>query len=306
MRTALRFALISIAGLVVVTTPLAAQDSRANLLVTPQWLAQHVHDQNIVLLQIGDKAEYDKAHIVGARFIDLHDLVDMRNPTTGLTMELPSDDTLRARLSRFGISDNSRIIVYYGKDWVSPSTRVILTLDYAGLGRATSLLDGGMGGWTRAGNTTTADVTADKMGALSPLKTKQTVVNADFVRDNIGKPGFAVVDGRAAVFYDGVQEGGPPDAHKKGHIKGALSVPFTSIANDSLEFKSADDLSALFRNAGVKPGDTIIGYCHIGQQATAMLFAARTLGYKVFLYDGSFEDWARRGWPVEVATKGEK
>ena len=43
----------------------------------------------------------------------------------------------------------------------------------------------------------------------------------------------------------------------------------------------------------------MIGYCHIGQQATAMLFAARTLGYRVVLYDGSFEDWSRRGLPID-------
>jgi thiosulfate/3-mercaptopyruvate sulfurtransferase len=48
------------------------------------------------------------------------------------------------------------------------------------------------------------------------------------------------------------------------------------------------------------PGDTVIAYCHIGQQATAVLFAARTLGHPVLLYDGSFEDWSRHaGFPVE-------
>jgi thiosulfate/3-mercaptopyruvate sulfurtransferase len=44
----------------------------------------------------------------------------------------------------------------------------------------------------------------------------------------------------------------------------------------------------------------VITYCHIGQQATAVLFAARLLGHPVLLYDGSFEDWSRRdGWPVD-------
>jgi thiosulfate/3-mercaptopyruvate sulfurtransferase len=49
----------------------------------------------------------------------------------------------------------------------------------------------------------------------------------------------------------------------------------------------------------VKPADTVIAYCHIGQQATATIFAARTAGYKVMLYDGSFEDWSKRNLPVE-------
>ena len=66
-----------------------------------------------------------------------------------------------------------------------------------------------------------------------------------------------------------------------------------------MQLKPAADIAAVFTKAGVKPGDTVIGYCHIGQQATAMLFAARSLGYKVVLYDGSFEDWSKRDLPVE-------
>ena len=44
----------------------------------------------------------------------------------------------------------------------------------------------------------------------------------------------------------------------------------------------------------------MIGYCHVGMQTTAMLFAARTLGHKVLLYDGSFQDWYRHPeYPVD-------
>ena len=54
-----------------------------------------------------------------------------------------------------------------------------------------------------------------------------------------------------------------------------------------------DELRALFTAAGVKPGDTVVAYCHIGQQATATIFGARLLGFPVLLYDGSFEEWSR-------------
>ena len=50
----------------------------------------------------------------------------------------------------------------------------------------------------------------------------------------------------------------------------------------------------------------VITYCHIGQQATATLFAARTLGYSVMLYDGSFEDWSRRDLPVDNPSAPKK
>lgn len=282
--------------------PLAAQSPRANLVVSPKWLNEHLSDRNLVILHVGDRPGYDAAHIPNARYITLNQIAAPRGPANSNALELPGVDSLHVALSRLGISDDSRIVVYYGKDWVSHATRVILTLDHAGFGDVTSLLDGGMGAWTREGYKTTADAPAVQSGKLSALKTKTVTVSGEYVRDNIGKPGVAVIDGRAAVFYDGIEEGGPMDAHRRGHIKGALSVPFTEITDDSLAIKSTEQLQALFTKAGVKPGDTIIGYCHIGQQATAMLFGARTLGYKVLLYDGSFEDWARRNWAVEVPS----
>jgi thiosulfate/3-mercaptopyruvate sulfurtransferase len=75
------------------------------------------------------------------------------------------------------------------------------------------------------------------------------------------------------------------------------------VTADDLRLKPRGELEALFRSAGVKPGDTVIGYCHIGQQVTAMLLAARTLGHPVLLYDGSFEDWSRRGGAIETRAR---
>jgi thiosulfate/3-mercaptopyruvate sulfurtransferase len=125
-------------------------------------------------------------------------------------------------------------------------------------------------------------------------------VDADFVRSKLNTPGFAIVDSRNTSFYDGARAGGGPAApHKTGHIAGALSVPFDTLTSAEVELEPAAEIAAAFTRAGVKPGDTVITYCHIGQQATAVLFAARTLGYKVLLYDGSFEDWSRRDLPVD-------
>lgn len=267
--------------------------SRDSLIVDSAWLAKHLHDPDLVLLHIGNKDDYPAKHIPGARFVSLQDISISDHSGNGLMLEMPPAEDLRTRLENLGISDKSRVIVYYGKDWVSPTTRVLFTLDYAGLGERSSLLDGGMDAWIAAGQKTTDVVPDAKKGSLSPLKIKPIVVDADTVKSQLGKSGVSVVDGRNASFYDGVDTGGSHEhAHKTGHIAGAKSVPFTEVVNDQNVWKSPKDLEALFTKAGVKPNDTVIGYCHIGQQATAMLFAARTLGHKVLLYDGSFEDWS--------------
>jgi thiosulfate/3-mercaptopyruvate sulfurtransferase len=75
----------------------------------------------------------------------------------------------------------------------------------------------------------------------------------------------------------------------------------------SERYKSPAEIKALFRAVGAQPGDTIVGYCHIGMQATAMLFAADQSGYPVRLYDGSFQDWSSRAdLPVDDPGKGSK
>lgn len=126
---------------------------RDRLLVSVDWLAAHLHDPALVLLHVGDPAGYAAAHLPGAR------LAALREVSAGpsgpgdfpeLRLEMLPAEELRRRLEALGISDGSRIVVYFGEDWVSPSTRLLFTLDYAGLGANVSLLDGGQPAWVRA------------------------------------------------------------------------------------------------------------------------------------------------------------
>lgn len=300
---------LAVLGVLFAAGARAAVSPRDGLVVDAGWLTQHVSDPDLVLLHVGDKKEYEASHIPGARHVSLRDVSVSDQSATGLILEMPPAEDLRGRLETLGISDSSRVVVYFGKDWISPATRILFTLDYAGLGARASLLDGGMGAWVKKGGKVTAEVPAATKGKLSPLRIKPIVVDAATVRAKLGTSGVSVVDGRSASFYDGADTGGSDEQkHRTGHIRGALSIPFGSIADDSLMLLAPADMAALFSKAGVKEGDTVIGYCHIGQQATAMLFAARTLGHPVLLYDGSFQDWSRHAdYPVDnPAEKGEK
>ena len=283
-----------------------AGDARAQLFVGTEWLAAHLNDPHLVLLHVGDPKDYPAAHIPGARIVSTQDIAVSDRTCAGLLLEMPKADTLHAHLEALGISDDSRIVLYYGKDWISPTTRILLTLAWAGLGDRASILDGGMGAWTGAGHATTADVPAPRAGALSPLRIRDFVVDAEYVRSMIGRSGVSIVDARAPAFYDGTQTGGSAAVpHKTGHITGARSVPFSAVTDDALRFRSTAELADLFSKAGVGPNDVVIGYCHIGQQATMMLTAARLLGHPVLLYDGSFQDWSRLSdAPVETKLSG--
>ncbi|MDQ3171516.1 MAG: rhodanese-like domain-containing protein [Acidobacteriota bacterium] len=290
-----KFRLAVAAAFITIAAPVAAQH---NLLITPAQLAVQMQDATLVLLHVGKKDVYDRAHIPGARFVDYRGGL---HASGDLTLQMLPPDVLRDRLAALGISDSSRVVVYFADAWFTPATRVMLTLHYAGLANV-AFLDGGMDAWKRAGKTVTADPAAQPVGNLAPLKLRPVVIDADAVQAGIGKSGVAIVDARTTAFYDGTQTGGRPGAeHTTGHIRGARSLPFNTLTTAEGLMKPEADLRSLFDAAGIRPGDTVVAYCHIGQQATGVIFAARLLGHKVALYDGSFEDWSRRGLPVEVS-----
>lgn len=261
------------------------------LLVDTAWLDQHLNDRDLVILHVGAAPEYDAGHITGARRVSEEDLSlphDMSKMSTELMLELPPFDVLRTRVAALGISDNSRIIVYAGKSTpLQSATRIVFTLDYLGLGNGTSLLNGGVNAWTRGGKSTVTQTATVTPGTLTMKAPQPVVADAAYVKSVGTRPNEQLVDARAAVFYRGLEAsmGG-----EKGHIPGALSIPFSELT-DNNQMIDRDRIAAIFQTAGIKPGSTIVAYCHVGQQATAVIFASRLLGHPVRLYDGSFQDW---------------
>src|SRR4051812_29162749 len=143
---------------------LPADPAAVPLVVSPAWLAAHVDDPKLVLLHVGEEAGDGKAHIAGARRVELGDIAVGTKHGDLPHLELPPAEDLRHRLEALGISNDSKVVVYFGEDWVSPATRVVLTLDAAGLGAHAGLLDGGMPAWQRAGHAVTAAVSPARTG----------------------------------------------------------------------------------------------------------------------------------------------
>ncbi len=277
----------------------AAQIKGTDLLVTPAWLNGHLKDPDLVILHVGERPRYAEAHIAGARFVELS-AVDGTRGAQGehLVLEMPEPADLRTRLEQLGISDDSRIVVVQAQEYFSPSTRVMFTLRYAGLGNRVSWLDGGLAGWTDAGFPVTAQVPEVKPGRITKAADPSLIVDHAFVQ-GLSKGGGRVrlIDAREPMFFEGPSHG----TMKAGHIPGAANLPFNSLAGDDQKLLPKAELERRFRAAGVEPGDTVVAYCHFGQQATMVLFAATVLGHPVKLYDGSMDDWGKRKLPTEGA-----
>ena len=281
------------------TLPVAAQRApapRDRLVVSTGWLADHLRDPDLVLLQVGDSADFIRAHIPGARPVSLAQISagmssDM-NMDHGLMLEMLPVDSLHIRLADLGLSNRSHVIAYFATDRISATTRVLYTLAYAGLGSSSALLDGGLPGWLRTGHPVESGPAKPvRTGSVTTRAQPSLVVSAEWVKAHASQPGIALLDARAVEFYNGSKQ---DDGPRRGHIPGAQSLPFEDLYDSTGALRPAAELDARFRAAGVQPGDTVVAYCHIGQRATAVLLAAETLGYPVRLYDGSFQEWGRR------------
>jgi thiosulfate/3-mercaptopyruvate sulfurtransferase len=258
---------------------------RSTMLVTASWLAQHIHDPNLVILAVGDPQQYAAAHIPGSVLVELREI-----STRGdLTLQLPPMADLAEAFAKKGVNDDSRVVLYMTKDGTSQTARVYLTLDAMGLGRRTSILDGGMGAWQAEHQPVTTDAPAIKPGKITPCEQKDVIASFDFVRTHLRQPGVDLIDARDPQYYSGAT----PSRNRAGHIPGAASIPYTSVVDEQLKLKPVEALRQQYAGAGVKQGDEVVAYCHIGQQASMIYFVARYLGYDARLYDGSWEEWAK-------------
>lgn len=257
-------------------------------IVTVEWLSQHMGDKNLVLLHAGwTRGGYKSEHIPNARFLWLRGLaVD----TPDLSTQLPPPNEAEAMLRDLGITNRSRIVVYFEGQSVTMTARMILTMDYLGLADQVSYLDGGLEEWKRQGHSVTKELPKFAKGTFSAHVHPEFVADAEWIQNNLNKDDVTIIDARSTRFYEG-NGGGMPRA---GHIPGAVNIPFTSVADSLNLLLPRETLKEMFLKAGVKPGNKVVTYCHVGQQASLLYFVARYLGYDARLYDGSFEDWSSR------------
>jgi thiosulfate/3-mercaptopyruvate sulfurtransferase len=289
LRNALATALLLTAG------TLSAQGKAS--IVSGDWLAQRLNDPSVVVLHMAhDDNDYRGAHIPGAREMRYSWITTMRD---SIGTEFPAADSLRAVFERLGVSDNSHVVIYNSGNGMAPmSSRVFLSLDYLGH-RNISLLDGGFAKWRAAGRPVNGDAVHAARGRITtPLR--EVTVDAAWIIANTGKKGVAFIDTRTDGEYLGTNERG--GLRSLGHVAGARQLEWQQLFSnaDENQFLDMAALKKLYDDRSA-PGDTIVTYCLVGYRASMTYFAARVLGLPVKIYDGSYQDWARRALPV---TKG--
>lgn len=287
---------VVLASLLVLPSAAVLAQESAPSFITPAGLAASLHRPELVVLHVGEAEGYAAGHINGARHVELAMLTAATRP--GLQNEMPAAADLERSLEALGIGDGSRVVVYFAKDdlaQVAQAARVAFTLDYAGIGERTAILDGGLPAWRRAGLATTTDVPTVTPGSLTVRPDATKLADLAWMRGHAATT--QLIDARPAPFYTGADDRNG-ELKRPGHIPGAVNLPYGSFFNEDKTLKSKAALERMLADAGITKGAQVVTYCHSGVQASVPYVVARMLGYDVRVYDGSFQEWSASDAPV--------
>lgn len=265
---------------------------QTSLLVSAEWLLDHFNDPGLVIFHVGGKKSFESAHIPGAQYLSLRELMVMED-ASGLLHEIPPAEQVTDHLNELGVTDSSVIVLYHEEEGLLPSTsRIFMTLDVLGIGKSVAILNGGFQQWNSLDNTPQEKPAISKPANLTAHPKDDILVDTKWLTENFSRPGIFVIDARPEDHYLG--QSNPHDFPREGHIKDSFNIPFYSLVKEEAPhlFKEPAELQAIFTDIGIQDSSVLVIYCNTGFWASQVYFIARYLGYDVRFYDPAFQQWS--------------
>ena len=275
-------------------------------LVSTQWLADHLKDANVRVLDATfklpgatplPKDDFLEQHIPGSAFFDVNAVSDH---ASSLPHMFPGAEQFGRDVGALGIGNDDTVVVYDAGGWVAAPRAWWMFLSFGH--KNVRVLDGGLKKWLAEGRPV-------ETGEAKPKpKTFKTNFDAARVRSmqqmigNLESKAEQVIDARPAGRFDGgVAE--PRAGLRAGHIPGSRSVPYATLFDANTgAMKSLDDLRAAFSGGGVDLKKPIVTSCGSGVSAGVLTLALYRLGIAdTALYDGSWSEWGAAGGPPVAA-----
>ncbi len=276
-------------------------------LVCTEWLAKHILDPDLRVLDASwympaenrdPKAEYDAAHIPGARFFDIDEIADLRSD---LPHMVPTVEKFMSRLRALGVGDGHQVVIYDGAGIFS-AARVWWLLRLMGQNDV-AVLDGGLPKW-QAEDREIEDLPPVIRDRHMTVRRQNHMVKDVTQVSSASKLGdYEIIDARAAPRFRGeVDE--PRQGLRAGHIPGSKNLPFDDLLNGNGTLKAPEDLRAAFEAAGVDLDKPAITSCGSGVTAAVLSLAMERFGKTDHaLYDGSWTEWG--AFPTLPIATGE-
>ncbi|PID36419.1 MAG: 3-mercaptopyruvate sulfurtransferase [Rhodobacterales bacterium] len=264
-------------------------------LVSTDWLARHLNDPDLRIIDAtwylpptdaDARADYEAAHIPGARFWDIDDIADTRSELPHMA---PPVEKFMSRMRAMGIGDGHQVVVY-DRSGIFSAPRVWWTFRLMGK-TDIAVLDGGLQKWIDEGHP------VEDLPPVVRDRHMTTSRQADLVKDvtqvaaAVKLGDWEIVDARPADRFRGeVDE--PRPGLRKGHIPGSKNVPFDQLLNADGTMKDPAALKAAILKSGVDLDKPIITSCGSGVTAALLAFALERIGHtRHAVYDGSWAEW---------------
>ena len=264
-------------------------------LVSTQWLAAHLKDPDLRVLDAswylpGSKrdpfAEYQAAHIPGARFFDLDDVSDHRSD---LPHMVPPVEKFMSRMRAIGVGDGHQIVVYDGSGLFS-APRVWWLFKLMGQ-MDIAVLDGGFPKWQAEGHPVEDLPPILRDRHMMVRRQNQMVKDVTQVSAASKLGESEIVDARSPGRFYG-KDPEPRPGLRAGHIPGSKNVFYKDLLKADDTMKSPDEMRQVFLEAGVDLDKPVITSCGSGVTAAILSLGLTRMGKTDHsLYDGSWTEW---------------
>lgn len=318
------------------TTPLLLAAELPGPLVDTEWLAKHLNDKNLVVLDVradtksftaksggspsipgmnpcgakkGKKPE-TAGHIPGARLWDWK-TVRVKRVVNGIELisMTPTSEAFETMVRELGVNNDSAVVITADGAETSTltfATRVYWTFKYYGHDKV-AVLNGGTVKWKAENRPMSFDPNEGlaKGNFTARAERREMLATTADVEAAMNTKQMQLLDGRTANYYLGQEK--KDYVYAKGHIPGAKNLAHTQLADDKTHaFKSMDNLKKLAADLGVSTTKPTITYCDSGHLSTGQWFVlSELMGNKnVKLYDGSMHEWTKQKADT-VSTKME-